>query len=106
MNAKERREEKAWRENRPKWTRSAEWDDETPSAYERINQRTYQESKGKRGMMIPLGKGVFWSRGWRGCPQCGGDVTTHRANKMYLTVEGDSMRIGWSCTGQPGKWEN
>lgn len=105
MNAEERRQEREWRENRPTWTRRNVPDDDSPSAYERVNQRTYMASGGKQGMRIVLSKGVFWSRGWRGCPQCGGDVTTHKPDKMYLVVEGEHMRIGWSCTGQPGKWE-
>lgn len=105
MNKQEREEEKAWLANRPTWRLSELYDDDNPSAYERRNKRVWDESNGKQGMRIVLSKGVFWSRGWRGCPQCGGDVTTHRPNKMYLVVEGEYMRIGWSCTGQPGKWE-
>ena len=107
MNARERREEAEWKANRPTWTLSSLLDDDRHSDYERANRSAYERSDGRIGMPIPLKpNGVFWSRGWRGCPQCGGNVTTHRANKMYLVVEGEHMRIGWSCTGQPGKWEN
>jgi hypothetical protein len=105
MNRRERREEAEWKARRPRWTLS-EPEDDRPSDYERANQSAYLRSNGRVGMRIVLSKGVFWSRGWRGCPQCGGDVTTHKPNKLYLVIEGDYMRIGWSCTGQPGKWEN
>ena len=100
--------------NRLKWAeREREWelsryadDGNKASQYEHRNRDAYVRSNGKVGMPIPLyPRGVFWSRGFRGCPQCNGDVSEHRPNKMYLVVEGDYVRIGWSCTGQPGKWE-
>ena len=95
-----------WAERERQWEMTHFGDEHKASQYERANLSAYLRSEGKIGMAIPLmPRGVFWSRGWSGCPNCGGDVTTHRPNKLYLVVEGEYMRIGWSCTGKPGKWE-
>lgn len=82
-------------------------DEDRMSAYEVGNQAAWKRTNGRVGMPIPLlPRGVFWSRGWRGCPQCGGNVTTHHADQPYTVREGGVVRAGFSCTGNPGVWED
>ena len=82
-------------------------DENKPSAYENRNEVAYYATNGRVGMPIPLyPRGVFWSRGWRGCPQCSGSVLTHRPNVPYHVRSNGVIRAGWSCTGKPGIWES
>lgn len=49
-----------------------------------------------KGFPVDLGTcGTFWSRGFRGCPDCEKD--THENVPLYFFREGD--RSGWRCKG-------
>lgn len=47
------------------------------------------------GAPIDLGPkmGVFWSRGWKGCPWC--EKSVHTRVRLYPFREGE--RSGWRC---------
>ena len=47
-----------------------------------------------KGMYVDLSPhGGFWSRGWKGCPDCERDV--HERAELYYFVDGE--RSGWRC---------
>lgn len=95
-----------WAEQEILWQKSYESEESYRlSQYEENNKAAFTMTEGRVGMPIPLvPRGVFWSRGWRGCPVCGGDITNHDPAVYYAQVRGTTMRTGWSCTGEPGVW--
>lgn len=75
------------------------WHEPPTFGYERRNWERYRASGGRVGMLIVLDKAPpFWSRGWRGCDRCGGDV--HQPGPMEFFEERSAdgeIRRGWRC---------
>lgn len=43
--------------------------------YSDQNWQRHRETNGRMGMRVDLGsQGAFWSKGWKGCEWCNGDV--------------------------------
>jgi hypothetical protein len=65
-----------------------------------MGQPTYSDRMRERhaltgeGHPVDLGRhGVFWSRGWRGCPRCEQNVR----QPVTLRPFRDGDRSGWRC---------
>ena len=48
-------------------------------------------------IILPSG-GVFWSRGWRGCPRCEQRVDIQVELQPFATAQDGATTIGWRCT--------
>jgi len=66
--------------------------------YQQANKNRFDRTGGRIGLCITLSSGpAFWSRGWRGCQFCGGDVKGHTPLVPFIEYTLDGVRSGWRC---------
>lgn len=81
------------------------------NAYEAANRLRWLRSGGREGLPMVLpgsvlnGGGVFWSRGYQGCPVCAGRATDPPAMYPFREVRNGVIREGWSCAHQNVPWD-
>lgn len=71
---------------------------ETPNEYEARARELYERSEGRLGLKIPVLKGrPFYSKGWRGCEFCWGDVKGPTTLYYFEEQKDGIIRKGWRC---------
>ena len=79
--------------------------------YEAANRARYLASGGREGLRMVLpgspksGGGVFWSRGWKGCPVCARPAHEPPQLFPFREVRGGVIREGWSCAHVNVPWD-
>ena len=79
--------------------------------YEAANRERWLASGGREGLRMLLpgspksGGGVFWSRGWKGCPVCARPAAENPILYPFREVRDGVIRQGWSCAHVNVPWD-
>lgn len=67
--------------------------------YSDANHERYLQTNGRLGMRVDLGikGGTFWSKGWRGCEWCSGDVRQAVTLYPFREIRNGVEVTGWRC---------